>query len=74
MRANGISSMNAWPRQPGRLQAAGAEGVILGCTEIPMLIRPQDVAIQKVLSEGTPKRGLFFRKEIGIFSFPNYYL
>ena len=24
------------------LAAAGAEGVILGCTEIPMLIRPQD--------------------------------
>jgi aspartate racemase len=27
------------------LQSKGAEGIILGCTEIPMLIKPQDVAI-----------------------------
>ncbi|MEM1120412.1 MAG: amino acid racemase, partial [Bacteroidota bacterium] len=29
----------------GRLVEAGAEGVILGCTEIPLLIRPEDVDI-----------------------------
>ncbi|WP_207426695.1 aspartate/glutamate racemase family protein [Pedobacter sp. SYSU D00535] len=28
-----------------KLQAAGAEGVILGCTEIPILIQPEDVAL-----------------------------
>ena len=28
-----------------RLKAAGAEGVILGCTEIPLLIKPEDVTI-----------------------------
>jgi aspartate racemase len=28
-----------------RLRARGAEGIILGCTEIPLLIRPQDVSI-----------------------------
>jgi aspartate racemase len=27
------------------LQAKGAEGVILGCTEIPLLIKPEDVSI-----------------------------
>lgn len=27
------------------LQAAGAQGVILGCTEIPLLIKPEDVDI-----------------------------
>lgn len=27
------------------LMAQGAEGVILGCTEIPLLVRPEDVAI-----------------------------
>jgi aspartate racemase len=26
----------------GRLTAAGAEGVVLGCTELPLLIRPED--------------------------------
>lgn len=29
----------------GRLRARGAQGVILGCTEIPLLIRPQDVPV-----------------------------
>jgi aspartate racemase len=24
---------------------AGAEGIVLGCTEIPMLIKPADVAV-----------------------------
>jgi aspartate racemase len=28
-----------------RLKHAGAEGVILGCTEIELLIRPQDSSI-----------------------------
>jgi aspartate racemase len=28
-----------------RLRKQGAEGVILGCTEIPLLVRPQDVSI-----------------------------
>lgn len=28
-----------------QLQAAGAQGVILGCTEIPLLVGPHDVAI-----------------------------
>jgi aspartate racemase len=28
-----------------RLRGRGAEGIILGCTEIPLLIRPQDVPI-----------------------------
>lgn len=29
----------------GRLAVAGAEGAILGCTELPLLIRPHDVTI-----------------------------
>ncbi|MBI4929763.1 MAG: aspartate/glutamate racemase family protein [Bacteroidetes bacterium] len=29
-----------------KLQSGGAEGVILGCTEIPMLIKPEDCAIK----------------------------
>ena len=29
----------------GRLVEQGAEGVILGCTEIPLLVRPADVAV-----------------------------
>jgi aspartate racemase len=29
----------------GRLLARGAEGIILGCTEIPLLVRPQDVPV-----------------------------
>ena len=28
-----------------RLSAAGAEGVILGCTEIPLLLRPEEISI-----------------------------
>ena len=28
-----------------RLRARGAQGIILGCTEIPLLIRPQDVSV-----------------------------
>lgn len=28
-----------------KLAAAGAEGVILGCTEIPLLLKPNDIAI-----------------------------
>lgn len=28
-----------------RLQADGAEGIILGCTEIPLLVRPEDSAV-----------------------------
>jgi aspartate racemase len=29
----------------GRLQQAGAQGVILGCTEIPLPVRPGDCAL-----------------------------
>src|SRR5262245_63250492 len=29
----------------GRLQAQGAEGVILGCTEIPLLVQQQDAPV-----------------------------
>jgi aspartate racemase len=29
----------------GRLRAAGAQGIVLGCTEIPLLVRPQDCAM-----------------------------
>jgi aspartate racemase len=29
----------------GRLRARGAQGIILGCTEIPLLIRPSDVPV-----------------------------
>ncbi len=29
----------------GRLKSKGAEGVILGCTELPMLIKPEDLDI-----------------------------
>ncbi len=28
-----------------RLIEAGAEGIILGCTEIPLLIKPEDIAV-----------------------------
>lgn len=28
-----------------RLRAAGAQGIVLGCTEIPLLVRPQDCAL-----------------------------
>lgn len=28
-----------------RLQARGADGIILGCTELPLLIRPEEVAV-----------------------------
>lgn len=39
------SSRKAYVEIIDKLAARGAEGVILGCTEIPLLIRPQDVAI-----------------------------
>lgn len=29
----------------GRLQARGAQGIVLGCTEIPLLVRPEDCAL-----------------------------
>jgi aspartate racemase len=29
----------------GRLEAAGAGGIVLGCTEIPMLLGPDDVSL-----------------------------
>ena len=29
----------------GRLKAEGAEGVVLGCTEIPLLVKQEDVDI-----------------------------
>jgi aspartate racemase len=29
----------------GRLGAEGAQGAILGCTEIPMLIKPEDTTL-----------------------------
>ncbi len=29
----------------GRLSSRGAEGIVLGCTETPLLIRPGDVEI-----------------------------
>ena len=38
-------SRQAYQRVIDRLQHAGAEGVILGCTEIELLIRPQDSPI-----------------------------
>ena len=28
-----------------RLVEAGAQGVILGCTEIPLLVKPQDTSV-----------------------------
>jgi aspartate racemase len=39
------SSRQAYQRVIDRLKHAGAEGVILGCTEIELLIRPQDSPI-----------------------------
>lgn len=38
-------SKRIYQRIIGALQAEGAQGVILGCTEIPLLIQPADVAI-----------------------------
>jgi len=38
-------SRSAYGRIIAGLAAAGAEGVILGCTEIPLLIRPGDVSL-----------------------------
>lgn len=38
-------SKNEYLRVIGELEEKGAQGVILGCTEIPMLITPQDVPI-----------------------------
>jgi aspartate racemase len=38
-------SRQAYRKVIDRLQQAGAEGVILGCTEIELLIRPQDSPI-----------------------------
>jgi aspartate racemase len=28
-----------------RLHARGAQGIVLGCTEIPLLVRPEDCAL-----------------------------
>lgn len=39
------SSKQAYIEIIERMQQAGAEGVILGCTEIPLLIKQEDVAI-----------------------------
>ncbi|MFY9932095.1 MAG: aspartate/glutamate racemase family protein [Streptosporangiaceae bacterium] len=39
------ASRQAYQKVIGRLEHAGAEGVILGCTEIELLIRPQDSPI-----------------------------
>ena len=39
------SSRQAYIEIIGRLINGGAEGVILGCTEIPLLIRQQDVDV-----------------------------
>jgi aspartate racemase len=39
------ASRRAYQRVIDRLKHAGAEGVILGCTEIELLIRPQDSPI-----------------------------
>ena len=39
------ASRRAFARIVDGLGAAGAEGVILGCTEIPLLVRPGDVAL-----------------------------
>ena len=36
-------SRKAYVRIIGKLAAAGAQGIILGCTEIPLLIRSGDV-------------------------------
>ncbi len=30
----------------GRGQRGGAEGVVLGCTELPLLVRPSDVSVR----------------------------
>ena len=38
-------SRQVYQRAIARLAAEGAEGVVLGCTEIPLLIRPEDVDI-----------------------------
>jgi aspartate racemase len=38
-------SREAYGRIIGRLAEAGAEGVVLGCTEITLLVRPEDVAL-----------------------------
>ncbi len=45
---NGIlkeSSRNEFKRIIEQMAAAGAEGVVLGCTEIPLLIKAEDVSI-----------------------------
>lgn len=39
------ASRAAFAEVAGRLQASGAEGLILGCTEIGLLIGPQDVSL-----------------------------
>ncbi|WP_430409058.1 aspartate/glutamate racemase family protein [Kordia sp.] len=39
------SSKQAYLDAIERMQQAGAEGIILGCTEIPLLIKQEDVAI-----------------------------
>jgi aspartate racemase len=46
-----------------RLKAAGSEGVILGCTELPLLVRPEDTAIKlfsstEILAKETLKKAL----------------
>ncbi|MFW5713995.1 MAG: aspartate/glutamate racemase family protein [Brevefilum sp.] len=40
-----VESRKAYLQVINHLQAAGAQGVILGCTEIPLLIKPSDVEI-----------------------------
>ena len=44
------ASRQAYQKVIGRLEHAGAEGVILGCTEIELLIRPQDSPIPAFLT------------------------
>jgi aspartate/glutamate racemase len=37
----------------GRLRAAGAEAVVLGCTEIELLVRPEDAPLPVIASMRT---------------------
>ncbi len=40
------NSRNAFQAIISRLVAAGAAGIVLGCTEIPLLVKPGDVAVR----------------------------
>ena len=41
-------SRRAYVEIIGRLVERGAEGIVLGCTEIPLLIRPADVGVSLI--------------------------